>query len=333
VTAAEGSAEVIARRGRVALTPNQQTKVASDGKPKAPVTVNAAAMTSWTSRLTWTVLAQLGQDEPTKLALDAQGNLYVTEEYQGRVLKLSPTGKILASWGSQGTDTDQFAQPRGIAVDAAGNVYVTDAKNDDIVKLSSSGQPLAVWGGYGSDPGQFNFPSGIAVDPAGDVYVADTGNFRIQKLSPSGEPLAEWGEAGLNRGQFKNPEGVALDAAGNIYVADWGAADFVDRIIKLSPSGTFLAQWGGKQGSDIGQFNTPSDIAADPAGTLYVAETGNARIQELLAADGRSLGILGTHGSAAGQFDFGDPTGVAVDRDGNLYTAEEGTHRIEKYTP
>jgi DNA-binding beta-propeller fold protein YncE len=210
-------------------------------------------------------------------------------------------------------------------------VYVADAGNDQIDKLSPQGQVIATFGSYGSDPGKFNYPSGIALDGAGNIYVADEENHRIQKLSPSGDPIAQWGEEGLTLGQLRGPNGIALGPDGTIYVSDWGDADFTDRVIKISPSGQFLAQWGGAQGNALGQFNTPADITQDGRGDLFVAEGGVPRIQELSATDGRPLASIGTQGSGPGQFDFGDPTGLVADGHGNLYVVEEDQHRIERY--
>jgi DNA-binding beta-propeller fold protein YncE len=330
VTAVEGTVHVTGKQGSVTLVADQQTKVNPKGAPQKPVAVDAAAVVGWANGLTWSTFAQFSTDKPTRMAVDSAGNAYVTEEYAGKVVKLSPSGKVLTSWS---TGNGGYTHPLGIAVDSAGNVYVADTAREQIIKYSSTGSELAAWGSYGSEPGQFNYPAGVALDSAGNIYVADTGNHRVQKLSPTGAPLAQWGTAGLDLGQFRGPIAIALDRSGNIYVADWGDADFFDRIIKLSPSGQFMAQWGGKQGSGLGQINTPEDIAVDGNGTIYVAEGGNARIQEFSSQDGHPLGILGVHGAGPGQFSYGDPTGLAFDSRGRLYVVEEDQTRIERYAP
>lgn len=330
-TGVEGSVVVRQKHARVTLGVDKQTHVSGNHAPTTPVTVNAAALVSWSAPLSWQVVATLGSDQPTRLAVDAQGNMYVTEEYAGHVVKLSPGGRVLATWGTEGTNPGQFQRPMGIALDSAGNIYVADAGRQQVVKLSPSGSEIAAWGGYGSEPGQFNFPAGVALDSAGNIYVVDTGNFRIQKLSPSGAPLAQWGSAGLSLGEFRFPMSIKLDSAGTMYVVDEGDADGGDRVIKISPSGQFLAQWGSQSGSGLGQFSGPLDLAVDSHGVIYVADAGNARIQEISSADGRSLGVLGNYGSGPGQFTYGAPDGVAVDSHGNLYTAEESAHRIERY--
>ncbi|MGI8824566.1 MAG: NHL repeat-containing protein [Chloroflexota bacterium] len=122
-------------------------------------------------------LAQSGTD----IVLDGAGNLYVADGRHDRILKLSPGGIALASWGSFGTAPGKFNQPSGIALDAHGNIYVADTGNDRIQKLSPAGIFLRSWGATGSRPGLFHDPAALALDSRGDMYVADAGNNRIQE--------------------------------------------------------------------------------------------------------------------------------------------------------
>lgn len=331
ITGVEGATQVRTVGGTVTLAVNQQTSVTGTHAPLQPVTVNAAAATTWTSRFVWSIVARFGDPKPTRMTTDSQGNLYVTEEYQAQVVKLSPGGNVITAWS---TKIDQSPSlPQGIALDPAGNVYVADAAGERIIKFSPAGQVLAAWGSYGSDPGKFNYPEGIALDSAGNMYVADTGNMRVQKLSPSGAPLGQWGNPGTDLGQFRSPSAIALDGSGNVYVSDWGDAFSPDRLIKIAPSGRFLSQWSAPMPDpSTGVRNTPSDLAVDAQGDVYVAEAGSARLIEFSSADGRILGILGTFGTALGQFQYGEPTGITLDARGNLYTADENLHRILRYS-
>ncbi len=90
-----------------------------------------------------------------------------------------------------------------------------------------------------------------------------------------------------------------------------------------------MAEWGGR-GTDDGQFRRPRGVAVDAAGNVYVADTGNNRIQ-MFDSQGRFLAKWGTTGSSLGQ--FRRPSGVAVDADGNIYVADASNNRVQRFTP
>jgi sugar lactone lactonase YvrE len=275
---------------------------------------------------------------PSDVATDPAGNVYVADQGNARIQKFSADGAFIRSWGGNGSGTGQFLfNLEGIAVDAAGNVYVTEVSGpngqgaDRIQKFSSSGAFLTKWGSRGSGNGQFSVPSGIATDPAGDVYVADSGNARIQKFDFDGSFISKWGSGGSGNGQFNLPNGIATDAVGNVYVVDsYGLAPASrnNRIQKFSSDGAFITKWGGT-GSGNGQFYAPSDVATDPAGNVYVVDSGNNRIQKF-SSDGGFITKWGGKGSGNGRFNF--PGGIATDSAGNVYVADTGNNRIQKFT-
>jgi sugar lactone lactonase YvrE len=142
--------------------------------------------------------AQLNQ--PSGLALDSQGDLYIAEEGGNRVRKVSPSGIIstVAGTGSYGYSGDngpatsaKLAIPFGIAVDGAGNLYIADTGNDRIRKVDGAGTITTIAGngsaGFAGDGGastaaSLNKPLGVAVDSAGNIVIADTYNQRIRRL-------------------------------------------------------------------------------------------------------------------------------------------------------
>jgi len=128
---------------------------------------------------------------PGGIAVDAGGNVYVTDISGDRIQKFDADGAFLTKWGSRGSGDGNFSSPQGIAVDSAGNVYVADTENHRIQKFDANGNFLTTWGSYGSDDGNFNYPHGIAVDSNGNVYVADTENDRIQKFAPLVPPVRD----------------------------------------------------------------------------------------------------------------------------------------------
>jgi len=178
---------------------------------------------------------------PSGLAVDASGNLYVSDSGNNLIRKITPAGNVTTFAGSgvnghtDGTGTAaSFDSPAGITIDASGNIYVSDSGNNLIRKITSGGvvSTLAGSGAAGSSNGTgsaatFYGPQGITVDASGNVYVVDTGNNLIRKVTASGvvTTLAGSGKEGSTNGtgtdaSFYVPIGITIDAVGNLYVTD-----------------------------------------------------------------------------------------------------------------
>lgn len=201
---------------------------------------------------------------PSGIAVASNGDIYVSDRTNNRIVVFDSTGLYLTSWGSLGTADGQFNNPYGLAIDAFDDVYVADRTNNRIQKFTSSGTFITKWGTLGSADGELSAPSALAVGSY--VYVIDNGNSRVQKFTTTGTFVDKWGSYGTGDNNFDGPLGIGVNpSTGNVYVADNGN----NRIQEFSPTGTFV-QTIGSYGTGMGQFTYVNGCVASEDGThLY----------------------------------------------------------------
>jgi sugar lactone lactonase YvrE len=238
-------------------------------------------------------------NQPTGIAVDAAGNVYIGDAGNDRLRKITPGGVVTTLAGSDSTGytdgpgiTAAFFNPEGNTLDGTGNVFVADAGNNLIRKVTPDGtvSTFASSGVVIGDAGAFSNPTGIAIDASGNLYVANALKNNILKINLAGaiSTLAGTGAIGFQDGPgttatFYFPNSVVVDAMNNIYVSD-GVNNLVR---KITPDGTVSTLAGsGKAGADDGTgataaFNGPAGLAVDVAGNIYVADSNNNLIRKI----------------------------------------------------
>jgi DNA-binding beta-propeller fold protein YncE len=206
------------------------------------------------------------------LALDPQGNIYVSDVEAHAIHKFDRAGQFVKSWGQFGAGMSGLNTPLGLAVDEPGNVLVADGGNGLVKRFSPEGALIDAFGQDGADASRLAFPRGVAVNSLGEVVVLDRAQVVI--YGRDGRRMAAWGTEGSAEGELADPTGLAVDALDCVYVADSGN----HRVQKFDPRGRFLCAWGAP-GSDPMMMSDPCAIAVDARGAVYVAERNNRRVQ------------------------------------------------------
>jgi uncharacterized protein (TIGR03437 family) len=295
---------------------------------------------------------------PAGVAIGPDGNLYIADERNHRVRKVSTAGVIstVAGTGIPAISVDGLPPtstpldaPAGLLLDSTGALWIGEYFGNRVHKLPPGGmmQPVAGNGtaGFNGDfrsatTAELQAPDQTTLDAAGNLYIADSGNHRIRKVTPQGmiSTYAGTGSAGFggDGGQAASatlnlPRGVAADAAGNLFIADTNN----NCIRKVTPGGLIATVVGG------GPFplSLPRSVMVGFDQNLYIADTGNQRILKLTpAGDLSTIAGTGTAGFSGDGGDalsaqFSNPAAIAMDAAGNLYVADFDNNRIRKLTP
>jgi sugar lactone lactonase YvrE len=243
---------------------------------------------------------------PTSVTSDAVGNVYITDHSNARIRKVGLDGiiKTIAGTGTPGYNGDGAALstkifgPDGITVDKSGNVLFADQYNMRVRKITTTGQLVTIAGngtaGFGGDGGSalrasLNWPKDVKIDKAGNLLIADRKNRRIRRISSTGiiTTIAGNGGEGYSGDGGKavyarlDPGAIATDALGNIFIADTEN----ECIRKIDATGIITKFAGrGRTYGDGGlatsaQVHTPTAVATNAKGSVFIAEYDNHRIR------------------------------------------------------
>ena len=306
---------------------------------------------------------------PNGLAIDGQGNLYVSDTQNVTIRKVTSDGVVTTVAGQVGAvgsvdgpaRSAKFSSPQGVAVDTKGNLYVADARNNTIRKITPGGIVSTMAGqtgkcGYADGVGsaaQFCNPGPLIVDGTGNLYVVDSYFHTIRKVTPdsavstlAGSPGYKGAEDGAgSAAHFCSPAGLAFDNTGNLLVSDQGCYGSTNVVIrKVTPTGVVTTIAGNNGAAFVGQtaataaFVGPEGLAMDASGNIFVADYSIGTIWEVSASGSVTIfaGLNGVTGSADGSgafAGFSRPQGIVADGAGNLYVADWHNDTIRKISP
>jgi len=309
-------------------------------------------------------------NQPYGIAVDSAGNLFIADSGNQRIRMVSAStalistvagsGNTCSSLGDGGPATSaNLCSPYGVTIDAVDDIYIADSGWGRVRRVAASTGIITTFAGGGSSLGDggpaanasLGDPVDVSLDTSGDLYIADLGDQRIREVNASSgniSTVAGNGTAGFSgdggpatSAELNSPYGVGVDHSGGIFIADHS-----NQRVRYVAAGTgyiSTAAGGGSEGDGYQAVNailgSPSGVATDSSGNVYIADQDDQRVRRVSASTGiittvagnGVYGFSGDGGTAANAMLY-NPYGVAVDTSGNLYIADQANQRIRKVT-
>jgi beta-lactam-binding protein with PASTA domain/sugar lactone lactonase YvrE len=227
------------------------------------------------------------------VALDAAGDVYITDSSNSQVVEVPAGGSTQTTVGSG------FSGPSSVAVDGAGDVFVADTGNQQVEEITPAGIQTTV------PATGLSQPQGVAVDGSGDVFIVDSAINQVVEVTPGGV------QSTVPTNGLSQPQGVAVDGSGNVYIADTGN----QRVLEIT-SGTTQTLL------NFTALVSPTAVAVDAAGDVFVADSGNNNVVELPADGSGQFTVISSLSS---------PQGVAVDGLGDVFIANTNQKVVAEF--
>lgn len=230
--------------------------------------------------------------KPEGICRLSDGRIVVADTHYYRLVYFDDQGKVLKTVGREGHGPVEFTYPVAVKQDEAGFLYVAEygEYNDRVQKLTADGEFVLSFGSFGPGAGQFQRPSGIVVRNE-RVYVADAMNNRVQVFTDTGKFLGVLSDRGEPL-RLRFPYDLASDSAGRLYAVEYAGGRLT--VLEAAPGngtrgadgelrvdGRIVGRWSGASGRK-GRLATPWGLAVDSRGHVWIADTGNRRLVEVV---------------------------------------------------
>ncbi len=317
---------------------------------------------------------QSSLDFPLDVAVNGAGDLFITDAGHFRIRRVDHASHVISTVGGTGTPgfngdglpgpQTQFAHPAFLTLDAVGDVFVADDSANRVRRIDASTAIVTTVAGGGVGDGRpaaeasLAEPRGLATEAAGDVLIADCGNHRVRKynvatgivttVAGGGQPVGAVGDGlAATDAELLCPSGIfvvtsgANPPAGTMFIADAGQ----NRVRRVDPNGfittvagTGVAGYNGDaRPAGKAKLSSPSDVAVDGAGNIYISDTGNHRVRKVDASTGQISTVagngdigLGRSGVPATSTPMTGPLGLLPDGSGHLLVADASFPRITR---
>lgn len=260
----------------------------------------------------------------TGIASDSDGNMYVVDNMNSKIMVFSPAGALISSIGRSGGADGDFADIiHEIAIDNNDYLYISGECH--VYKFSPTGAFISRWGECGAEEGNFGSARGIHYDASQNrILVSDTSNHRVQVFTKKGIFVDSFGSFGTGEGQFDEPFGLTTDALGNIFVVDSNN----HRVQKFDKDFNFIDTFGAA-GASNGDFLFPKDIKIASNGNLIITSQNSQKIV-IYSSALNFISQFGDPGGGVGQFSV--PQYLELDSSNNIYVTDWYNNSIQKFT-